>query len=395
MVEPQGWHRRGDQLITMAAGWGAAVSALMVLAMIGGSWAASFALGGSNTVGPQLFHIPTVLAATRFGARGAALVALISGVVCGPLLPLYTDPRTPQSFGNWFSRLVIFLVVGQIVAALLSRSVADAGRRIHDHHVVHELQAAVGRGEFVPAYQPIVDLHTGAIVGVEALARWCRADGSVAPPSTFIPDAERTGVIDDIDRAIFAQACRQLVAWTSEGLADPGLRLSVNLSVRHLADPALAPTLAAVLAETGFPAERLILEITETSLLDDPAGAAWRLSELRALGLSISLDDFGVGLSSLGNLARFPIDAYKIDRSFILGAESDRGRALVGSVIHLARAMGLAPPVAEGIETESQLEVLVSLGCTKGQGFLFAGPSLAPEVADVLARGEVALPSVR
>lgn len=392
MVE-RGRQRRGDELITRTAGWGAVVSGVIVLLFNAVAWIVSYQLGGSQTVGPQLFHIPIVLAATRFGARGAALASVIAGVVCGPLLPLDVDAGTAQSLGNWTSRLVLFLAVGQIVAALHSRSLVAAGQRLHDHQVAHQLHDAVVRHEFVPAYQPIVDLRTGVIEGVEALARW-RRGGEIVSPALFVPDAERTGVIDEIDREIFCQACAQVVAWKADGLVPPTFRLSVNISAHHLADPGLAAGIGAILRDTGFSPACLTIEITETSLIDDPEGAAWRLAELRALGLAISLDDFGVGRSSLGNLTQFPIDAYKIDRSFILSADATpRGKALVASVIRMAESLALSSPVAEGIETEDQLRTLLSLGCQKGQGFLFARPALAAEVEDLLRRGEVPLPA--
>ena len=392
MNRPQAHQHRGDAFITRAAGWSAVTSAGLVLVLNALAWVVSYGLGGSQTVGPQLFHIPTVLAATRFGARGAATSAVVAGILCGPLLPLDVGEGTAQSFANWSSRLVIFLAVGQIVAALHTRSLEQAGRRLHDHQVANALRAAVSAGEFVPAYQPIVDLRDGTILGVEALARWRRPGGEILSPAAFVPDAERTGAIDEIDRAVFRGACAQVRAWQRAGLVRDDLRLSVNVSAHHLADPGLAARVQAILEETGMAPARVVLEITETSLVDDPDGAAWRLAELRAVGVAISLDDFGVGQSSLGNLCQFPIDAYKIDRSFITGAETTpRGRALVGSVIRLADSLALAPPVAEGIETVAQLRTLRELGCERGQGFLFARPALAADIEEVLRHGTVSL----
>ncbi|WP_195210528.1 EAL domain-containing protein [Actinomarinicola tropica] len=388
MVDQRELLRRGDELIARTARIDAAVTWSVVVVLVVASWGVSYALGGSQTVGPQLFHLPVVLAAARFGARGSFIAAVLAGLASGPILPLDVAEGEAQSVANWGSRLVIFLVVGQMVASLHSRSVGAARRRISDHQVASDLLDAVADGEIVPAYQPIVDLRTGEIEGVEALARWRRPDGELLGPAAFIDDAERTGVVHAIDRSILAQAAAQVAAWHEASLIPGAFRLSVNLSAHHLAEPDIVASIRDVLAESGISPACLVLEITETGLVSDPEGIACRLEELRGLGATVSLDDFGVGTSSLGNLMRFPIDAFKIDRSFILGAEgSDRGRALAGSVIGMAGRLGLSSPVAEGIETEEQRRTLVELGCARGQGFLFSRPVLAAEAEELLRRG--------
>lgn len=386
-------HRRGDVLIERAARIDALATAACVAVLIGISWWVSYALGGSQTVGPQLFHIPVVVAAARFGPRGAFVAAVVSGVVCGPLLPLDVSEGEAQSLANWGSRLLIFVAVGQMVASLHSRSLVDAGRRLQHHQIASQVRDAVADGELVPAFQPIVDLRTGEIRGVEALARWRRPDGTVLPPLAFIEDAERTGVVHDIDRAILRQAAEQVVAWHREGVVGPSFRLSVNLSAAHLTEPDVVAAVRAILDEAGLDPRCVVLEITETGLVRDPEGMARRLAELKDLGLAVALDDFGVGTSSLGNLTRFPIDAFKVDRSFILGAEEgERGRALAASVVALAGRLGLRDPVAEGIETEQHRQTLIELGCLRGQGFLFSPPVFAEEVEPLLRTRRIVAP---
>ena len=252
----------------------ALATAACVAVLIGISWWVSYALGGSQTVGPQLFHIPVVVAAARFGGRGALVTALVSGIVCGPLLPLDVGEGESQSLANWGSRLLIFVAVGRMVASLHRRSLVDAGRRLQHHQIASQVRDAVVDGELVPVFQPIVDLRTGEIRGVEALARWRRPDGSVLPPIAFIEDAERTGVVHDIDRAILRQAAEQVVAWHRDGVVRPGFRLSVNLSATHLTEPDVVAAIGRILDDAGLDARCVVLEITETGLVADPEAAS-------------------------------------------------------------------------------------------------------------------------
>ena len=232
-------------------------------------------------------------------------------------------------------------------------------------------------------YQPLVDLATRRIVGVETLVRW-RHSGELMSPADFVPIAEETGLIVPIGNWVLETAGAQVAEWQRL----PGwssLRLSVNVSARQLEHPSFAAVVARVADGTGLAPETLWLEITESVLLHDVDDARDRLDRLRALGVRIALDDFGTGYSSLTYLRRFPVDAVKLDRSFVAGLEVDPDDvAIVSAVVQMAAALG-KDTVAEGIEREGQMDALVSLGCRFGQGYLFSRPLPAEGLADLLA----------
>jgi diguanylate cyclase (GGDEF)-like protein len=250
---------------------------------------------------------------------------------------------------------------------------------------------ALGRSEFFLQYQPIVSLSDNRLQGFEALVRWAHPGLGEVAPLRFIPIAEETGFIVPLGRWVLVEACEQLAAWNAESRND--LTLSVNLSRRQLISPHLADEVRMALELSGIDPHRLILEITESVLMEDPERAALALAELREMGIRIAVDDFGTGYSSLSHLQRFPVDILKIDKSFIdpLINPDTGSSALVTAIIGLAQSLGLEV-IAEGIEHESQLHRLVELGCAQGQGFLMARPldgdaaeSLIAEFAGVAA----------
>ena len=241
---------------------------------------------------------------------------------------------------------------------------------------------ALGRSEFFLQYQPIVSLSDNRLQGFEALVRWSHPSLGEVAPLRFIPIAEETGFIVPLGRWVLVEACEQLAAWYAS--AGESLSLSVNLSRRQLISPHLADEVGPPWPSTGIDPHQLILEITESVLMDDPERAVLALSELREMGIRIAVDDFGTGYSSLSHLQRFPVDILKIDKSFIdplVGVDSGSS-ALITAIIGLARSLGLEV-IAEGIEHESQLHRLVDLGCIQGQGFLMARP-LDKDAADSL-----------
>ncbi|MYN41386.1 EAL domain-containing protein [Duganella sp. FT109W] len=245
------------------------------------------------------------------------------------------------------------------------------------------LRHAVERGELELKYQPQIDLADGAMLGAEALLRWRPAGQQLVMPDAFITIAEETGLIVPIGEWVLRTACAQQVAWRQSGL--PDLRIAVNLSARQFRQPGLDAMVARVLAETGCPADRLELEITESVLMERPDSAAQTLQRLSDMGVQLAIDDFGTGYSSLSYLKRFPINALKIDRSFVRdiaakSAASNDDGAIAAAVIALAHSMGLTV-VAEGVETEQQRDFLRQLHCDQAQGFYFSEPMSAAALA--------------
>jgi diguanylate cyclase (GGDEF)-like protein/PAS domain S-box-containing protein len=246
-----------------------------------------------------------------------------------------------------------------------------------------DLRRALDRGEVTAHYQPIVSLATGRVCGVEALARWRHPERGWVRPDEFVPAAEETGLILDLGRRILAEACR---CAGGLGAAHPGgLHVSVNLSVKQLAQADLVEQVRRTLDESGMDPARLRLEVTESVLVENPADAAATLGRLKDLGLRVLMDDFGTGYSSLSALHRLPLDGLKVDRSFVQAMGQD-GRAgqVVASVLALARGLGLEV-VAEGIERPDQLAGLRLLGCDAGQGFLFSPAADADALRALLA----------
>ena len=247
------------------------------------------------------------------------------------------------------------------------------------------LRRALDRGELTLHYQPLVDGDGGWVVGSEALLRWNSPELGSVPPSTFIPVAEESGLIVPIGAWVLETACRQAKRWQDEGLK-AGL-ISVNVSGVQLASESFAPTVARILAETGLAPGTLMLELTESALLENEEEVLGRLEKLRALGVSLVIDDFGAGFTALRFLKRFPVHALKIDRSFIdgIGRDTSDG-AIVSALIAMSRGLRLTV-VAEGVETEGQLRFLREEGCSQAQGFLFSRPLPAEDFAALVRAG--------
>ncbi len=237
-----------------------------------------------------------------------------------------------------------------------------------------ELRRGLERGEIVPYYQPIVELTTGHVTGFEALARWLHPERGLLAPDQFMPMAEETGLIDEIGARVLEDALAQFASWRARDLPFADATLSVNVGTRQVVDGAFAGLVADLLAQTGIPADALWLEITETALLADVKASTVALRNLRSLGLHLAVDDFGTGYSSLTYLKRFPVEAIKIDRSFVAGLGLDtEDTTIVEAVVNLGHSFGIAV-IAEGLETPLQLSRLRELGCDRGQGYLFGRP---------------------
>jgi diguanylate cyclase (GGDEF)-like protein/PAS domain S-box-containing protein len=248
-----------------------------------------------------------------------------------------------------------------------------------------DLRQAVVRGELRLLLQPFIAMDSGAIVGCEALVRWQHPTRGMVMPDSFIPLAEETGMISDIDAWVLRAACAQVARWRVSGLAD--LLLAVNASGRDLGRGELVDRVFAALLEAGLPSDRLEVEITESSAVSQPEAALDELRRLRAAGVAVAIDDFGTGYSSLSKLATFPVDRLKIDRSFLGPIKGERDDApLVAAMIALAHQLGLVV-TAEGVETTEQLAFLRRNGCDLLQGYLFS-PPVSPDRFEELLRAQ-------
>jgi EAL domain-containing protein (putative c-di-GMP-specific phosphodiesterase class I) len=248
-----------------------------------------------------------------------------------------------------------------------------------------DLRHAISRGDFTLHFQPVVALESGRAIEAEALVRWKHPQRGLLLPGDFIALTEEAGLIVPLGRWILQEACRQLRAWQAASAAMAALGMSVNLSARQLQHPDLVEDVAQVLRETGIDPGALRLEITETAVMHDAPATLEKLEALKKMGVQLAIDDFGTGYSSLGYLKHFPVDALKIDRSFVRGVGRDVGdTAIVRAVITVAKSLGLSV-TAEGIENEEQLEQLHSLGCDRGQGYYFAKPIPGDRIPALLA----------
>jgi len=239
-----------------------------------------------------------------------------------------------------------------------------------------DLRRALENNEFAIAYQPIFHLASGHVAGFESLIRWKHPEKGMISPAQFIPLAEETGLIESIGEWVLRESCRQLVEWSAQYPLIAQTFLSVNLSVRQFRDPNLISKIWHAVQSSGFPFERLKLEITESAMMDDPQDCARRLKSLTDLGIRLSLDDFGTGFSSLGYLDRFPVNTIKLDKSFIDKLLINSNSPIVRSVTILSNVMGY-DLVAEGVEKQCQADALLQMGCGYVQGYLFAKPMLA------------------
>ena len=251
----------------------------------------------------------------------------------------------------------------------------DAGmeRALIAHGEIEQgIRHGLEHGQFVPFFEPQVDLETGKIIGFEVLARWKHPQAGLVMPDTFIPVAEEMGLIGQLSEQVMQAALKDAAAW------DPSIKLSVNISPAQLADPWLAQKIVRCLTETGFPAERLVVEVTESSLFADIELARSISTSLKNQGIRLALDDFGTGFSSLAHLRSLPFDIIKIDRSFVATIHHDpQSAAIVRAVTSLANAIDV-PVTVEGIEDAATHAAVLGFGCAVGQGWYFGKPMSGP-----------------
>jgi diguanylate cyclase (GGDEF)-like protein len=292
------------------------------------------------------------------------------------------------------------------VAMYMAKAGGKAGFAVFDpamhqairdrHELAMELARAVDLDQLILRYQPIIDLETGGVAGVEALVRWMHPERGLVPPGDFIEIAEEHGSILPIGRWVLGEACRQTAAWAAGGDMPPDLFVCVNVSAREVQEPGFVDGVRESLVDNAVSAGRLVIELTETALLRATPTTIATLQSLRDLGVRVVIDDFGTGFFSLSHLRQFPVDALKIAGEFTQEDDSGgvkRTSALAGAIVAMARSLGI-DTVAEGIETGAQASRMRSLQCTYGQGFLFAKPLSPDELPAVFAR-QVARPAAR
>lgn len=363
------------------------VTSVEVLVGLVIAYLATYLAGGSKTSLPHLFYVPVIIASIRFRARGALLVAVAAGLAAGPLMPLDVGVGASQMTGNWLTRMAALIAIGQLTAYLSRHSVPSLTGELAARRIRREVDEGIRDGQFRVEYQPIVELGSGALIGAEALVRWDHPHRGALPPRDFIRATEHAGCISQITSFVVKQACQQVAGWRGTVLADlDHFKLAVNISGAELGDDRLRSTISEVLTATHLPADWLTLEVTETALVADINVAIDGLMALRQLNVSLAIDDFGIGESSLAHLDQYPVDVVKLDRTFLHRLdEHQHPDALVRGIISLARGMGLKI-VAEGVESPAQADTLHGMGCEWAQGYLFFRPLRPAKLEEILVR---------
>ncbi|TQS40917.1 putative bifunctional diguanylate cyclase/phosphodiesterase [Cryptosporangium phraense] len=317
----------------------------------------------------------------EFGVVLPGVAAAEGAVIIDGLRALLPEDRTCSAgVAEWRAGDSASVLLGRADAALQQAKLSGRSRTFVDVHSgaqSREMVDALPAGEFLVVYQPIVDLASGVVVGAEALVRWTHPERGTIPPIEFIPLAEESGFILDLGRWVLRAACEEAATW--DWAENP--RISVNVSGRQLHDLEFVPDVRRILADTGLPPRRLVLEVTESMLEADAPVALAALEALRADGVRIAVDDFGTGYSSLSRLDRLPVDILKIDRAFVNALRPDTAVApVITAIVALAQALGMST-VAEGIEEPYQAAALIAHGCSAGQGWLYGRPGPAAELA--------------
>lgn len=333
----------------------------------------TYLVGGTSSLPPHWFYLPIVVAGARFGIPGALVVAVISGLLVGPAMPADVIQGTAQETSDWLTRTFFFAGIGAMVTALMRQAARGIERERRQVASAKRLDEALRYGQLHLHFQPIVSAATGEVTGAEALLRWETPERGLIPPETFVPVAEETGRIVPIGGWVLDEACSQLHAW-GKILGDVPVVMSVNVSAVQLDDGNLVAFVHDTLDRHDLEPASLCLEITETSLIPNLDESVEVLEDLRDLGVSVAIDDFGKGLSSLSYLRSLPFDTIKIDGQFLeqLGHNRDAD-TLVDSIVRMGQDLDKTT-VAESVETALQWERVVASGCTHGQGYLFAPP---------------------
>jgi diguanylate cyclase len=359
--------------------------ALLVLGLVL-SWLVTYLAGGADQVVPHLYYVPILFAAARFGPVTTLIVALLAGVLAGPLTYVNVGDASAQEAARWLTRAGFFVGIGMLMAALVRPSLPGLGAEIRRLREEHDLRRGIEAGELFLRYQPIVAAGTGRIAGFEALVRWRHPERGELAPGAFLPLAERSELIQEVGAYVLDAACEQAAAWAevAERAGRPPWFVSINLCGPEVESPQLVERIREGVERAGLDPSNLYIEITESALLDDSASIVEQLSRLQQMGVRVAVDDFGTGYSSLSYLRSFPVDIVKVDRTLTIDLDADpEAQALAGGVVQLCRVLGVAV-VAEGIEVSEQGRCVADLDYDLAQGFHYARPMDVEELADVL-----------
>ncbi len=369
-----GWHECDRLLQAVAQRCSRLADSVLSPALVGRTGADEFAI---------VFEAGDAAARALADARIRALQCGLEAAFEGPSEPIFLDftlgrCELPSEAGDAQSALV-HATAARLDGPVAGDNVSHYAQYRSECSLLLELRRAVSGQRLQIAWQPQVEMPGGRVTGAEALVRWTREDGTEVPPTLFMPVAERDGLVTRIDDQVLELALRDCARWQAAGT--PLARIAVNMSPAQFQRPGLAERVADALARHGVQPGCLDIEITESVLLCHVPTIVGTLRELHALGVTLSIDDFGTGYSSLSYLKELPIDRIKIDRSFVADiGEHATSREIVRSVVELAQRIGLRV-IAEGIETEGQLQMLEAMGCLEGQGFLVARPMAADALA--------------
>lgn len=357
---------------------------LIIVAGLLVSWLIPYLAGGADRIVPHFYYVPILFAAARFGPGAALVVALVAGVLAGPLTYVDVAAATAQETERWLTRTAFFVGIGQLMAWLVIPALHPVTEELRRMRQEFDIRRGLNYNEFFLRYQPIYSVHQRRFIGVEALIRWQHPVHGELTPADFLDVAEDSSLIHDIGELVIGLACQQTAAWRTLAQAqgrEPWYT-AINLSARDLIRPELSYDVSRALKRYHLPPELLTIEITETVLALEDAEPA--LEALKQLGVHLAIDDFGTGYSSLAYLNRFPIDTLKLDRHLISGLGHDSSAEdLARGIVLLAGSLGLKT-VAEGIETREQIDISHELGFDRIQGFYFSRPLLADEIPDML-----------
>jgi diguanylate cyclase len=359
--------------------------AFLIIAMsLVGSWLIVYLAGGANSMVPHWYYVPILFAAARFGLTAALIVAVIAGILAGPLTYVDVSAGVPQEVSRWVTRTGFFIGIGQLMAWLVTPSLRPIGQELWLLREEFSIRRALSNGEFFLRYQPILAFEQGAFTGAEALIRWQHPAHGELSPATFIKVAENSSLICDLSDFVIEEACRQAAEWRTIALSQNKTpwHVAINLSGRDLERSDLIQTISEALNKHHLPPELFHIELTENVLVFEAASSQMR--KLKKLGIKIIVDDFGTGYSSLSYLHKFPVDMLKVDRSLIADLNPDKpSQALARGMVLLAKSLGLGT-IAEGLENLEQLKIGKELEFDFVQGFYFAKPQKAEDVPKLI-----------